>query len=383
MKGPLREMFPAGRPVVGKMLIGREHLLEELGDVLSIGQSVVLVAPRRYGKTSVALEALERFRKKGCFIADIDIFDVTDKRHLAEKFVESCLKNNPVPIEKYWRRLKKGALGVLSMLRFKPSDEDMEMVLQIEAPSADAERLLDDALDFPETFSRRHKRHLAMFIDEFQEITKIGGDALLKKMRAKFQRHRNVVYLFAGSQESLMTELFKSKRHAFYRFGRLFEVGPIGTEALAPYIERSFSSADIRIDPEETAAIIRATGGHPYYTQLLCQMIYIGCLQRKKHAVGATDVEAAEAAVIDHEQALFDEIWRELGDKRYSRNIVGLIARAASPYSSAGTTKENIARILSDLVRYGYVSKRGSGRQTHYDLKDAFFKRYVLSKVES
>ncbi len=79
----MKNIFPAGRPVVGNLLIGRDALLDELGNILTIGQSVVLIAPRRYGKTSVALEILKRFKNKAYFIADIDIFDVTDKRHLA------------------------------------------------------------------------------------------------------------------------------------------------------------------------------------------------------------------------------------------------------------------------------------------------------------
>ena len=378
----MKELFPTGKPVVGEMLIGRVELLSELGSILDIGQSVILVAPRRYGKTSVALEVLERLRKKGYFVANIDMFDVTGKRHLAERIIESCLKNNPVPLERYWQKLKKGALNVLSMLKFKPSDEDMEMVFQLGMPSVDEDKLLDDALNFPEKFSNRYGRKMIMFIDEFQELVKIGGNSLLKKMRARFQKHKHIIYLFAGSQETLMKELFQFKRHAFYRFGRLFEIGNITKKDLTPYINNSFSSVRIKISAAYTESILDITGGHPYYTQLLCQMIYIGCLKKRKKIIDKSDVAAASTEVIEHEQALFDEMWKELGDKRYSRTIVGLVAQGISPYSYAGTSKENIARILTDLVRYGYMSKEGSGRQTKYDLKDTFFKKYVLSKLE-
>lgn len=274
----MKQLFPSGRPVGGEMLIGREGILDELDDIINIGQSIILVAPRRYGKTSIVLALLERFKKKGHFIGDVDMFEVTGRKALAEKIIETCLKNNPVPLERYWNGLKKGALNVLSMLKFKPADEDVEMVLQLGQPVINEERLLDDALDFPERFCARHNKQMVMFLDEFQDVSKIGGEALLKKMRAKIQRHKNVVYIFAGSQESMMTELFQHKQHAFYRFGRMFTIGGIDEKDFLPYIARSFETEGIKIGAGALGTIISITKGHPYYTQLLCQMIYIRSL---------------------------------------------------------------------------------------------------------
>lgn len=376
----VKELFPAGKPVSGKMFVGREKLLKELGSILDIGQSAVLVAPRRYGKTSLAMEILAKFKEKGYFVADVDMFDVTDKRDLAEKIIESCLKNNPVPLERYWRRLKKGGIGVLSMLKFKPAEEDLEVVLQLGQPSVDEDTVLGNALDFPDNFCGRHKRKMVIFMDEFQEANKIGGNALLKKMRSRFQRHKNVTYLFAGSQETLMTKLFQSRQHAFYRFGRLIEVGNISSDDFAPYILDSFTSVNMKTNATHARTILEATGGHPYYTQLVCQIIYIRCLTEARSELLESDVMEAVDGVVEHETPLFDEIWNELGKKKYSRNIVSLIAKSQSPYSHAGASKESIARVLSNLVRDGFVSKTGSGRTTKYDFKDAFFKRYVLSK---
>lgn len=378
----MKNAFQAGRPVVGHSLVGRDELLDELENILAIDQSVVLVAPRRYGKTSVALEVLKRFKKRGYFVADVDVFDVTDKRRLADKIIESCLQNNPVPVARYWKKLKAGALSVLSMLKFKPSDDDIEMVLQLSKPSVDEDKILDDALDFPEKFCRRHDKKMILFMDEFQDILKMGGEALLKKMRAKFQRHKNVIYVFAGSQESLMKTLFQLKQHAFYKFARIFEVGTISQEAFAPYITRSFAEGKIKITDDGVSAILKISGGHPYYTQLLCQMIYINCLKTKSTVISLPDISTAAHEVVAHEEAFFDETWKELGNKKHSRGIAGLIAQGKSPYSYEGSTKENISRILSDLVHYGTIGKTGTGKSTQYFHKDPFFTQYVQLKFK-
>ena len=58
----MKSLFQAGRPVLGEKLIGREEILEKIIRLLISGQSVVLIAPRRFGKTSVVLEVLNRIK---------------------------------------------------------------------------------------------------------------------------------------------------------------------------------------------------------------------------------------------------------------------------------------------------------------------------------
>jgi len=270
---------------------------------------------------------------------------------------------------------------VLNSLQFKPANEDIELVLQLGLPHIDEEKLLDDALDFPENFAKKNKKNMIVFIDEFQEIIKIGGIPLLKKMRAKFQKHEHVTYIFAGSQESIIRELFQSKQHAFYRFGRIFEVEKIEKKDFSHYILKTFKKLHIQLTPSLVREILNITDGHPYYTQLLCQMIYIDCLTNKKDAITQKDVQKSMHAVVRHELAYFDEVWKELGKKRFSQRILLNIAQHISAYMYAGTSKENIARILGDLRHHGHLQKIGQAKNTRYLFKDPFFKQYIVMKL--
>ena len=53
-------MIIAGKPVTGEHLIGRREEITAINQYLDLGQSVVLIAPRRYGKTSLLLETLKQ-----------------------------------------------------------------------------------------------------------------------------------------------------------------------------------------------------------------------------------------------------------------------------------------------------------------------------------
>jgi AAA+ ATPase superfamily predicted ATPase len=58
-------MITAGKPVTGDQLIGRHKEIETINQYLDMGQSVVLIAPRRFGKTSLLLEMLRQRKEKG------------------------------------------------------------------------------------------------------------------------------------------------------------------------------------------------------------------------------------------------------------------------------------------------------------------------------
>ena len=60
----MKELFDYGKPVTGDDLIDREEIVEEIVKNAKRRQSLILVAPRRYGKTSVILEAISRLREE-------------------------------------------------------------------------------------------------------------------------------------------------------------------------------------------------------------------------------------------------------------------------------------------------------------------------------
>ena len=77
----------------------------------------------------------------------------------------------------------------------------------------DPTRALDLALDLPERAARADGRRLVLFFDEFQELASErrpygDPDLVTKRMRAAFQRSPSVSFLFAGSIEHVMRDLF-------------------------------------------------------------------------------------------------------------------------------------------------------------------------------
>ncbi|NIM11667.1 MAG: hypothetical protein GTO45_06205 [Candidatus Aminicenantes bacterium] len=285
----MKKLFITGVPVRGDDFTGRSKELSQTKYYLENGQSVVLVAPRRFGKTSLVLKVLEELQESGCYIADVDLFTIVNKKRLAETIVENTLKNKKVL--SVATRIKKGVSQAFKNPQLRQTIEDYEFVLKFAEANVDPEELLETALDFPQTFAEKEKKDLFFFYDEFGEITKFNGEHLIKMMRGKFQRHPQVCYIFAGSHESLMKDLFTKEKSAFYKFARVIYLEEIAFDEFSNYIQRRFKQEGISISHESIKEILGKTRGHPYYTQLLCSSIHY--IVRNSIRVNACSLKSA------------------------------------------------------------------------------------------
>lgn len=371
----IERQFPAGMLVSGTDLIGRERELKILFDTLANGQSVLLTAPRRLGKTSLALEVLRRLQKEGHFIAEVDIFKVISKREFAEKIVGSALKNRKIP--DFFNRFKTGLATILKNVQFRQVVEDFEFILDFGSSSADENKLFENSLEFLNEFSAKHKRHIFVLLDEFGDVTKLDGEDILKKMRAIVQRQQNATYLFAGSQESVMKHIFGNRKSPFFRFATTVELGNLPITDTVAYIKRKFTSLGFKISGTVANEIVGITEGHPYYTQLLCQKIYLGIKGAKK-IVGAEDVKEGLDSAIVSERQYFEELWQRLRERKHHVLVVKTIADERSPYSIAELDKQTIYNALVTMDKTGIVKRVDKAR---YELVDPFFKRYIVSET--
>lgn len=373
----IEKQFPAGMPVSGDDLIGRGRELKTLYDTLVNGQSVLLIAPRRLGKTSLALEVLKRLQNDGHFIAEVDIFKVISKREFAEKIVSSALKNKKLP--DIFNKLKTGLAAIFKNVQLKQVVEDFEFILDFGSSSADENRLFENSLEFLNEFSAKHKKHIFVLLDEFGDVTKLNGEDILKKMRAIVQRQQNVTYLFAGSQESVMKHIFGDRKSPFFRFATMVELGDLPIAETAAYIKRKFTSLGFKIGDPVANEIVELTEGHPYYTQLLCQKIYLD-IKGDKEVMTAEDVKDGLDSAIVSERQYFEELWQRLREKKHHVIITKTIAEGNSPYSTAELDKQAIYNVLTVLERTGVIKKIDKAK---YKLVDPFFKRYIVSEIDT
>jgi AAA+ ATPase superfamily predicted ATPase len=92
-------------PYSGENFIGRDREIDFIIEQVRLGQNIVLTAPRRFGKTSLAWEIISRLKLANFYTAYIDIFPVTSVNHLSAEIVEAVLENHELGEE--FRLLEK------------------------------------------------------------------------------------------------------------------------------------------------------------------------------------------------------------------------------------------------------------------------------------
>ncbi len=372
----MREPFPVGKPVRGGDFVGRSGEVAEILKIVDAGQSVVLSAPRRFGKTSIIIAVLSELKKRRVLTGVVDIFDILSREDLAERIVETTLENERFPVRKLLAKLKQNIASAIRSVELKQVIDRYEFILGFGDPETDENALLSDALDFPEAYAKRAGKPMVFVYDEFGDLLKLDGAPLLKKMRARFQYQQNVTYIFSGSQESLMSRLFSGSGGAFFKFGRVFEVGPISEQAFGRHIERRFGKVGLSIERPVIDNILSKTQGHPYYTQLLCQLVYLES-KGEKETVTPSDIELCYGRMLLLENSYFDQLWSELMERKNHLIVVAEIAAGGNPYALSSLTRQNVHRVLSSLIDSGHVRRINKGS---YQLINPLFRDYVRRK---
>ena len=216
---------------------------------------------------------------------------------------------------------------------------------------------------------------LAAF-DEFGDIKKLDGEHIVKLFRSVIQLQQNTTFLFSGSYESEMSELFVSKNSPFYRMTRIIELTNIDSHDFEIYLQRVFTENNIIIDSNRISEILLFTKGHPYYTQLYAQELLINYkLSDNKVLVSHEDILQQLLIV---EKSFLESNWEDISRKRENKVVIATIAKGAvSIYSAIDNKKINIARAINNLKKQGLISMKDSS----YVLNDPLFNEWINRNV--
>ena len=372
--------FRYGRVATGEFFVGREKELRDLENDVRAGQDVVIISPRRYGKTSLVLETIERLRRQKVLAAYVDLFRTPTKEQLVRGLANALYAGLADVKGRVWEKARE-LFGKVSLHPTATINPDGSYTLEL-AP-ADRVQSLDSVLErllsLPQKIAEERKRRVVLVLDEFQQITEIDPH-LPAIMRAEFQLQRDVVHLFAGSQRHMMARLFTAANEPMYRMAKPMHLGPIDIGVFAGFICSRFASTDQQITDDATARILEITGGHPANTQELCYFTW-NLAATEKVAATVELVDRALAEVIDAEDDRFTVIWSHLSANQ-RLVLTALVASDGSPaiYSESYRrayglgASSTVHRSVSALIDADLVKTTANGE---HHVPDPFFRAWI------
>ena len=362
-----------GKPVTGSNLIGREQELREFEQCIEMGQSVALIAPRRYGKTSLLLEILQRSKQQNRFSFYLDLFSIPDLYDLAAEITKGVLSNRRLDFSIH--QLKNQISDLMQNLQFRQEVEGSEFILGFGQSSANAWDLLRSSLQLIETFSQKHETQTVAVFDEFGDVGKLDGEQIVKLFRAELQLQASTICLFSGSYESVMSNTFVSPKAPFYRFARIFRLQPIDPEVFQKHLTAVFRQEGFAQPEPFAGQITRFTNGHPYYTQLLAQQ---ALFHHKAFANKDRSFQDLLTLSLDTEVNYCEKVWEEISAKHQEKQVLLELAKGnSSLYAVMDSRKINISRTVKRLLNSGLLEKANGA----YSFTDPLLRYWIREKI--
>jgi uncharacterized protein len=302
--------FRFGALALDEAFADRDDELRELVHDVRNGQDVVIFAPRRFGKSSLAWRAAQELVRKRVLVAQLDLMNTPTKARLAERLADSIFENVASPLE----RARERALAPFRGLQIQPTvnvdpeDGSLSFSFAVARRAQDLDATLERLLALPGELAAAKNRRVALFLDEFQEIVAIDP-RLPMLLRSVFQRQPEVAHVYLGSRRHVMERIFNDENEPFWRSAKPTELGPIPTGPFAEFVVERFRASRRAIRAEALERIMAATGGHPYATQELCYFLWEVTSGRR--AATPADVETAIEALLRAEDAHFTLVWEQ------------------------------------------------------------------------
>lgn len=236
---------------------------ERLVKSITNGNNLVIISPRRMGKTGLIRFCYEKSEvRENYYTFFIDILHTSSLREftylLGKEIYESL-----VP------RSKKMALAFVQALKSINGKFGFDPVTNMPTFSVE----LGD-IDRPEYTLEEIFKSLAIAdkpcivaIDEFQQISKYPEKNIEALLRTHIQKITNSNFIFAGSERSMMQAMFLSSARPFYRSADVMELNAIDRDIYIPFVVGHFEERNRRIDPENVGKVYDLFKGHTFYIQ--------------------------------------------------------------------------------------------------------------------
>ena len=378
------DLFPTDQPIPASQMIGRETDVREITTALGAGSNLVVAGPRRTGKTSVCDAAVGRLAKRGFYVVSIDLFRIASAAEFAEAFVAATLANRSALRRVIHQTRRAGrvvadALQTSAVIKSKAQlGEELEIVFSPGLAARDPERYLDYALGLPGRIADADRKQVVVFFDEFQEI---GGahqpygdpDRLTKRMRAIFQRTSGVSYLFAGSLEHLMRDLFTPSYRGLHQFGGFHDLRPIDAEAWSDGLNERFEADDCEVEPAALERIVEYGEGQPRSTMLIAQKSHLATVELETRLIDLGVVEQGLLAAMATDRIAHEQIVERIRrSHRLGLVVAERIAHGQTVYR--GLSRGGVRRALEALRDAGIIE---SGGRADWRVSNPLLRRYL------
>jgi hypothetical protein len=370
-----RDFFPLG-VASGSAFCNRKEETHLLIGNIENGKHTLLMATRRYGKSSLALHALQ--------LSKIPFIEIDFYMAINERIIESYILNGISeligktlgPVEKLLTSIKRYAK------KLKPKIEigtllKLELTTDIESDPATN---IKEGLLLLEKLLEEQGKHSVLLMDEFQNVGIIAqGKGIEGAIRHAAQKTKYLTFIFSGSNRKLLKTMFEDETRPLYKLCWKMNVTRITQEHYEPHLQKAAKLAWKKtLDHSIINKIMLITERHPFYVNKLCDKIWTYYIDNPPNII---DIDAIWREILEEEKsdAIKEIMLLSLGQK----NILKEISKDTNKHLTSKQTilktqmtSSSILTALEGLEEKDIIEKEDD----QYQVISPVIKYYVNSK---
>lgn len=389
MNEPHPNPFQIHGVVQGDFFTDRQEEVSRIRRALTEpGSKLLVYGPRRMGKTSAILRAMEEIRGEGSPAVLADLTTASTPVDMSNRILADAAR----AIGARWRDFITDLVNRVRIgVSLTPDPVSGLIVPSLDVGlrerSEDEQRgTLGTVLDALNEMARTRGTTLGIALDEFQEIRKFGGETAEWDLRGVIQRHGAVGYVLAGSREHVIQRMIESEG-ALYKMVDKLAFGPVDPGHLARWIDERMADRGLPA-PGMGERIVRMGGARTRDVVQIARRCF-----DLAHTHPLEDCpERAFQGIVEEEFDLLRARWDGLTAQQ--QNVLRAVAAARRGLTSRETlrrfalgpsgTASNAAAALVKaglLVREDPYTRSRVETPTGYAFDSPFFQAWVLQST--
>ena len=352
----------------------REQETSKLVSNINAGISSALISVRRIGKTGLIQHVLSRLPHgfKGIYIDILETENIHQfLNHLGTALLHAESEQTGTG-RKIWNFIK----SLRPVITFETLTGAPQASFDLKPKQT--EQSIDSILSFLD--SQPFKTIIA--IDEFQQITNYPEKNADSWLRTRMQQLKNTVFIFSGSQQHIMSELFASPKRPFYRSTSIMKLEKLDFNVYRDFIIAQFKRYNKEISREISEDILVLGDRYTYYIQLVCNRVFAATSKQV-----TSDIWKQQVYELLKEQEIVFFGYRNMLTRNQWR-LLKAIAQQGKVFKPTGKeflgqygllNSASVLRSLHSLIKYELIFRDcDSEGIPFYGIYDVLFQQWCL-----
>ena len=355
----------------------REAETEKIISGLNNERNITLIAPRRIGKTGLIHHVFAGIREQQPDICCI-YFDILATKTL-DQFIQLMARNVlgrlDTPSQSTLRKVQEFFSAFRPTMTFDANTGIPTFSLDV------ARGQQEQSLRHIFEYLKQSKKRCYIAIDEFQQITKYPEADTEALLRSFIQFVPNVYFIFAGSKQHMMSDMFLSPEHPFYQGAQIVYIKEIDERIYYDFANLKFLKHSQELPDSVFHYLYQKVDGQTWYIQAVLNRIY----SNQTGIISETDIDTAIQELIDEEEVAFENYYSSLTTNQAALLVsIAKEQHVKSPMAQSFISKYNLPALSSIKTALDSLSDSQFIYQYNgeYIVYDRFFGMWLRERIE-